>query len=79
MLHFKYSRTLLIRTPRNCQHLSCLPDAVDAGYKNTGYKNISVIRSIVCDPFLSFPIEKVPVIRTYRIQEHSSLLPTVFL
>ena len=40
---------------------------VDVGYKNTGYKNISVIRTIVCDPFLSFPIEKVPVIRTYRI------------
>ena len=40
---------------------------VDAGYKNTGYKNISVIRTIVCDPFLSFPIEKVSVIITYRI------------
>ena len=40
---------------------------VDAGYKNTGYKNIPVIRTIVCDPFLSFPIEKVPVIRTYLI------------
>ena len=40
---------------------------VDAGYKNTGYKNISVLRTIVCDPFLSFPIEKIPVIRTYRI------------
>ena len=34
---------------------------------DAGYKNISVIRTIVIDPFLSFPIEKVPVIRTYRI------------
>ena len=25
---------------------------------DAGYKNISVIRTIVCDPFLSFPIEK---------------------
>ena len=38
------------------------PNTVDAGYKN-----ISVIRTIVCDPFLSFPIEKDPDIRTYRI------------
>ena len=41
-------------------NLSATYNPVDAGYKN-----ISVIRTIVCDPFLSFPIEKVPVIRTF--------------
>ena len=63
MLHFKYSRTLLIRTTRNCQHLSCLPDTVDAGYKNTGYKNISDIRTLFSTPDSVTGIYCIPINR----------------
>ena len=49
--------------------LSATYNTVDAGYKN-----ISVIRTIVCDPFLSFHIEKVPVIRTFFSTQDSVLI-----
>ena len=41
-------------------------------------KNISVIRTIVCDPFLSFPIEKVPVIRTFFFTPDSVLITGIY-
>ena len=56
---------------------------VDAGYKNTGYKNISVIRTIVCDPYLFFPIEKygyknISDIRAFFSTPDSVLITGIF-
>ena len=41
---------------------------VDAGYKNTGYKNMPVIRTITrfTESFVSYSIEFLPDIRTFH-------------
>ena len=42
-------------------------NTVETGYKNTGYKNIPVIRTSSLETFLYVPLLILPSIRTYRL------------